>query len=400
MSEATSETPSELFAGTQYQNPRRLDIGGMGEIYLVDHRYLHRTFVAKILHATFMSYPQVIDRMRLEAQALGQLDHPNVVSAVGFGTSADGRPFLVLEHLEGRTLRAELAERGTLPLGEALCHTLGLLEGLRAAHALGVVHRDIKPDNLFLETPRNGGRVLKILDFGIARVLPGAPPAAPRPLSLPTESGAVIGTPRFLSPEAAVGGRVDTRADLYGAALVLYTMLAGRGPFDHAPDREDLLEAHASEAPAPPSHYATQALPGDLDELLLIALAKDPAARFQTAEAFGSALMHVAKSAGVTLAPPEHTSLAFRPQGPPSVGQRTSVALASLPPVPSDVPSGAPLASMGPAAAAPRPSTGGSSLRPALPKPLSRAVLALVFVLSALASAAVAAGLVALLTGP
>ena len=120
MADASTAGVSDPFEGTAYRNVRRLDEGGMGEVYLVEHRQLFRTFVAKVLQATFSSLPQVVDRMRLEAQALGQLNHPNVVSATGFGTSSDGRPFLVLEHLKGRTLREELAERGKLPLAEAV----------------------------------------------------------------------------------------------------------------------------------------------------------------------------------------------------------------------------------------------------------------------------------------
>jgi eukaryotic-like serine/threonine-protein kinase len=277
------------FAGTQYRALERIDAGGMGEVFLVEHRHLRRTFVAKALHTPLARHPQVVDRVRLEAQALGRLNHPNIVSISGFGMTTDGRPFLVMEHLQGRTLEDELAARGRLALREAIAITCQLLSGLEAAHALGIVHRDVKPDNLFLADHPPGGQVVKILDFGVARVLPSAPPTAPRPLVLPTETGAVIGTPRFLSPEAAAGERVDTRADLYGAGLVLYTMVAGRGPFDHV-EGDGLLSAYAVDTPAPPSSHTSERIPVRFDEIVLRALAKDPGARFQTAAELRGAL--------------------------------------------------------------------------------------------------------------
>jgi eukaryotic-like serine/threonine-protein kinase len=288
--QGTASPPAgEPFEGTQYRALERLDAGGMGEVFLVEHRHLKRTFVAKALHTPLSRHPQVVDRMRLEAQALGRLNHPNIVSITGFGMTNDARPFLVMEHLKGRTLGDELKARGHLPAREAVGYTVQLLAGLEAAHALGIVHRDMKPDNLFLVDDLVGGRSVKILDFGVARVLPTAPPTAPRPLVLPTETGAVVGTPRFLSPEAAAGERVDTRADLYGAGLVLYAMVAGRGPFDHI-EGDGVLAAHTTNTPDPPSSHAPEPIPEELDRIVLRALTKDPDARFQTAAEVRAAL--------------------------------------------------------------------------------------------------------------
>jgi serine/threonine-protein kinase len=265
----------------------------MGELWLVEHVEIGRKFVAKVLRPELARHRQAVDRMRLEAQALGRLSHPNIVSVMNFGTTADGRPFFVTELLEGRTLTAEVRERGLLPASEAVTWTCQLLQALSAAHEIGIVHRDIKPDNLFVAETESGARILKVLDFGIARVLPDAPVGAPLPLTIPTTTGAVIGTPRFASPEAAAGERVDTRADLYGAALVLYTMLAGRGPFDHLRGDETLLAAHTSERPAAPSVYATEPVPAELDRIVLRALEKQPDARFQTAHEFERELERV-----------------------------------------------------------------------------------------------------------
>jgi serine/threonine-protein kinase len=399
MSHALPDAEGDPFAQTQYRNVKRLDAGGMGEVFVVVHRHLNRTFVAKILRAALTQHPQVVDRMRLEAQALGRLNHPNIVSVVGFGTSTDGRPFLVMEHLRGRTLRAEFEARGALPLAEAVAFTLELLAGLSAAHALGIVHRDIKPDNLFITAAPSGVRALKILDFGIARVLPGAPVAAPRPLALPTESGAVIGTPRFLSPEAAVGAKVDARADLYCAALVLYTALAGRGPFDHVQDRARVVQAHVSETPLPPSHFAPNHVPPALDELVLRALAKDPASRPPTAQAFAAELEALSQALNLVI-PVETTSF---PLPNPTRAERG--AAPSAPELDHTRPLAAPHA---PAATPsqrvsalidPPPNPDPLTASVVQPKRPSIAVLAGVFLGAVVASAAAAAALVALIAG-
>jgi eukaryotic-like serine/threonine-protein kinase len=285
-----------LFERTPYRPLRRLHGGGMGELVLVEHRELGRVFIAKVLPRQFASDPVLVDRLRLEAQSLGALTHENIVSVVGIDRQSDGRPFFVMERLEGRTLGEELAERGAIPVLEALGHALGVLSALEAAHARGIVHRDVKPDNVFLHRERDGRRVVKLLDFGIARVIPGLGPGSPRPLQIPTETGAIVGTPRFISPEGAAGRKVDHRADLYAVGLLLYTMVAGRGPFDHLNGGKELVSAHAAERPEPPSRLAKEALPPALDAVIVKALEKNPDERFPTAVAFAQELRRVADS--------------------------------------------------------------------------------------------------------
>jgi len=266
----------------------------MGDVFLVEHGALGKVFAAKVLRADRTRSAQLLDRLRLEAHALGRLCHPHIVSVTDFGTSADGRPFLVMEYLRGSTLGEELRTRGRLPITEAVRHARALVDALGAAHAIGVVHRDIKLENLFLAQTIGAEPTLKVLDFGVARVLPDAPESAPEPLAVPTDAGMVVGTPRFTSPEGAAGDRVDERADLYAAGLVLYTLLAGRGPFDHVSGARGLLAAHRSETPRPPSAYAGTPVPAELDALVLAALAKDPRARIQTALDFGRELERIA----------------------------------------------------------------------------------------------------------
>lgn len=275
----------DLFQGTPYRLIRPLGEGGMGAVFLVEHVDLGRRFVAKVLHLRLAGNATLIDRMRVEAQSMGRLQHPNTVRINGFGTTHDGRPFLVMEWLQGHLLSDELEYRGQLPASEALELASQMLSALGAAHAIGVVHRDIKPENLFLCEGVTGRGRLKVLDFGVARVMPDAPEGAPDPLVVPTGTGVVVGTPRYVSPEGAMGRRVDARADVYAAALVLYNMLAGRGPFD-AFDGERLLAAHAFDDPEPPSRYARELVPESLDAAVLKALSKNAEDRFQTALAF------------------------------------------------------------------------------------------------------------------
>ncbi|MFZ5893269.1 MAG: serine/threonine-protein kinase [Myxococcota bacterium] len=283
------------FLGSSYRAVRFLGASGMGELHVVVHRNTGREFIGKILAPDRAAQPQSADRFRVEAQSLGRVDHPNVVKIAAVGNAADGRPFIVLEYLTGRSLAAVLAECGQVPVLEAIRYTCELLSALSAAHALGIVHRDVKPDNLFICERPDRPPYLKLLDFGVARILPSAPPRAPAPLSVPTATGAAVGTPRYMSPEAALAERdVDIRADIYAAALVLYLMLCSRGPFDHADGVGALLLAHAAQEPEPPSHFASDPVPPELDRAILRALRKDRGERFQSADEFREALERIA----------------------------------------------------------------------------------------------------------
>jgi eukaryotic-like serine/threonine-protein kinase len=295
---------SDMFDGTPYRTVRRLGSGGMSNVFIVTHRELEKEFVAKVLREELAGDEQTLDRVRIEAQSLGRLSHENVVSVSDVRHLRDGRPFIVMEHLRGRSLAAELSSRRRLPVSEATRFAGELLSALSAVHALGIVHRDIKPSNLFICDLPGGRRTLKVIDFGVARVLPGAPPSAPPPLSVPTATGAVVGTPRYLSPEGAAGEHVDHRADLYAAALVLYTMIAGRGPFDHVKASE-LLSAKEMADPQPPSHFAGDSVPPELDSLLLKALRRSPEERFQSADDFNKVLRAAERTRGGVSGEPE-----------------------------------------------------------------------------------------------
>jgi serine/threonine-protein kinase len=265
----------------------------MGEILEAEHVALRRKVIVKVVHRAYATLPGYADRFRLEAQSLATLapKTAHIVAVLDFGVTSDGVPFLVLEHLAGRTLEREIQARGVLPPFEAVQLARELLDALRCAHEVGIIHRDVKPENIFLAEPERGGRVLKLLDFGIAKVLPGASDEdAPAPLALPTEEGVTLGTPRFLSPEQARGRPADHRSDLYSVGAVVYAMLTGRDPFAHVEGVGAVLLAHAVEPPQAPSVVAAQPISERLDRVVLKALAKQPEDRFASATEFADAL--------------------------------------------------------------------------------------------------------------
>ncbi|WP_437734953.1 serine/threonine-protein kinase [Sorangium sp. So ce1335] len=296
-----SGVAGDALEGTPYRALRALGRGGMGEVVEAEHRALRKRVVVKLVRRAFERDPRFADRLRVEAQALAAVSSPHVVAVLDLGQTPAGRPYFVMERLEGWTLGEELQRRGPLPVAEAIDVGRQVLAGLAAAHRVGVVHRDVKLDNVFLCAPGaaapGGARVAKVLDFGVAKVLdgaladaaPGATPAVDGP-AYPTEAGLLVGTPRTASPEQARCQPVDARADVYAVGLLMYTLVVGHGPFAHVEDALGVLRAHVMETPAPPSRYAAQRIPAALDRAVLKALAKRPEERFQSAEAFGEEL--------------------------------------------------------------------------------------------------------------
>jgi eukaryotic-like serine/threonine-protein kinase len=315
------------FEGTPYHALARLSSGAMGEVFLVEQTQLAQRFAAKLLHANLAGDPQLLERMRLEAESLSRLAHPNIVAAFDFLQTRDGRPFVVMEYLKGRTLDDDIAIRGPMPPEEALDFAAQLLSALRAAHELGIVHRDIKPNNLFLCDAVRGPRQLKVLDFGVVRVLPNASPLAPNPSAIPTVTGILVGTPGYLSPEGATGKKVDVRADLYAAALMLYIVLTGRGPFDDlgydptTPTAPAFMEARA------PSRVASSAIDAELDAIVLKGLSKNPDERYQTAAEFKQVIdRHLAR---LRSSPPSYDAGAAGPRSADPASEAAALLLKS-----------------------------------------------------------------------
>ena len=390
---ATEAGGAGLLAGTNFRALRKLGEGSMGLVVEAENLALGTVVVIKLLHAALAIRADYVDRLRLEAQALGRIRHPNLVVVTDFAVTPAGVPFLVMERLHGCTVDEERRMRGALPLDEAIDIVRQTLAGLAAVHEAGIIHRDIKSANLFLCDPdASGRRVVKVLDLGIAKVLSSAPAGrAPQPLRFPTAEGAAVGTPRCLSPEQACGGPVDARTDIYAVGVLLYTLLAGRGPFDHLRSALELLDAHVNVVPVPPSVHAVQAIPANIEAAIMRALAKRPDDRFPSAARFADELGRVRIAAPPERPPRAAQAAPRRFDTEPLVSRGDGDGLTIwIPPVP--VLSQPPLAKSAPA--------GGDVERwPAVAAPISSperrgprlALSILIVTLSAFASATLAA---------
>lgn len=285
--------------GTSYEPVRKLGEGSMGEVWECEHIGLRKRVVVKLIRREHAWSENFLERLRLEGQALAAITpHPHIVAVLDLGVTRDGRGFLVMERLDGCTLKEALATRGRFSVAEAITLVRQLLDGLGAAHRAGILHRDIKLENLFLCDAERGDRTLKILDFGIAKVLFGA--GEQGAFQHLTREGSMLGTPRFMSPEQARAEPLDHRTDLYATGIVLYMLLVGRDPFHHHKGMIALLDAHTDERPAPPSTVAAQSIPEALDRAVLRALSKRPEDRFESAEVFSAELSRVIDSARPT----------------------------------------------------------------------------------------------------
>ncbi len=273
--------PGSLFA-ERYEIVRRLGTGGMGTVYLARHREMGRLCAIKLLHPRLLRDAEARERFAREARLVSRVTHPAVCAVYDFGT-AEGQVFLAMEYVEGRSLGALLAERGRLPLRRAAALAEEIAAGLDAAHDLGLVHRDLKPDNVIVTVGR-GREVVKLVDFGIAKG------AAADPAADLTAEGIVVGTPDYMAPEQVAGDPVDRRADLYALALVFCRMATGTLPFRAPTAREAMTRRLTEPAGSLAAMAPDLAVPRGVEEALERALSRAPDERQASAGAFASEL--------------------------------------------------------------------------------------------------------------
>jgi serine/threonine-protein kinase len=261
----------------RYQLEAEIGVGGLGSVYRAQHTKLQRAVAVKLLHESCGS--DVLQRRRFEreAKALAALEHPNIVAILDYGVS-ENRPYLVMELLEGETL-AQRLKRGPIPIKPALSIAQQLLEALSFMHGAGLVHRDVKPSNVFLQRLPNGRERVKVLDFGLAKFT--APTVTGSDPTL-TRDGTIVGTPAYMSPEQATGDMVDARGDVYAVGVIVFQMLSGRLPFEG--DAIELIRSHlVATVPALERLRPDRQIDDALDALIQRAMAKRREERFSDA---------------------------------------------------------------------------------------------------------------------
>ncbi|WP_329456815.1 protein kinase domain-containing protein [Streptomyces sp. NBC_01497] len=307
-------------AGGRYQLRNLLGQGGMASVYLAYDAALDRQVAIKTLHSELGREQSFRERFRREAQAVAKLSHPNIVSV--FDTGEDElagalMPYIVMEYVEGEplgsALQSDITQYGAMPAEKALKITADVLAALETSHEMGLVHRDIKPGNVMIN--RRG--VVKVMDFGIARAMQSG-------VTSMTQTGMVVGTPQYLSPEQALGRGVDARSDLYSVGIMLFQLLTGRLPFD-ADSPLAIAYAHVQEEPPKPSDINRSVTRG-ADALVARALRKNPNERFPSAATMREECLRVLPSAGQAAAP-------VIVQGAPQQNSGSGVGSAVFPPV-------------------------------------------------------------------
>src|SRR5262245_28886617 len=268
--------------GDRYLLRERLGQGASGTIYLAEHITLHRRVAVKILHHDLSRDDLALERFRREATTVGEIDNEHIVEVFDFGRTSDGRMFTVMEHLEGETLAAAIKQAGKLPVPQIVDVLAQIGEALMEAHAMGYIHRDLRPGNVFLARRRGKDGFVKILDFGLAKLVEKDGEAAS------TNLGMTFGDPCYMSPEQARGDPVDRRADIYALGIMAYEMLTGGPPFV-GKRVFDVLTQHLDTQPGPPSRKRSD-VPLWLDAVVLRCLAKRPEDRFVTVYRFIEAL--------------------------------------------------------------------------------------------------------------
>jgi serine/threonine-protein kinase len=278
----------------QYRLSRLIGAGGMGEVYLAEHQMMKRPVAIKLIRPSKAADPQALARFEREVRATAKLSHWNTIEIFDYGRSDDGTFYYVMEYLPGLSLSELVEKHGPLPPARAIHLLVQTCDALAEAHARGLIHRDLKPGNIFAAHRGGIHDVAKLLDFGLAK--PISTDGAPIQL---TQDGAITGSPLYMSPEQALGdSEPDARSDIYSLGAVAYYLLTGSPPFDGDKPMRVIL-AHAHEQVVPPSRLRAD-IPADLEAVVLRCLAKNPADRYPNAQALRQALYECVAAGGWT----------------------------------------------------------------------------------------------------
>jgi serine/threonine protein kinase len=313
----------QLLAG-KYRVEARLAEGGMGCVYRATHILMEKKVAVKVLHPALSADDKIVARFTREAKAASRISHPHALTVTDFGESDEGVVFLVMEYIDGSTLKEVIRSEGRLPLGRVVEIVRQVSGALQAAHEQGVVHRDLKSDNIMLIVTGEGDWA-KVLDFGIAKITDAMGATDPG-LTAPN---LIIGTPQYMSPEqCAQSSEIDQRSDIYSLGVILFEMLAGHVPFTG--DSPTAIMMKHMQEPAPPIREERRDLPAEVGRVVARALAKSPEERFQTAPELYEALALAATAdAPVPVAVPVPTSRETDRISPPTdsnrIGQHTAV---------------------------------------------------------------------------
>jgi serine/threonine protein kinase len=280
----------------KYRLDERLGGGGMGTVYRATHLLIDRPVAIKVLSQRFVGDSTAKQRFRREARAAGRMHHPNAVSVTDFGATADGYLYIVMELLEGQTLRDLLAREAPLDVARVVSIMLQTCAAVSAAHDVGLIHRDLKPANIFIEQRSNTPAVVKVLDFGVAKF--AVEEQADDDYQTLTQVGAIIGTPRYMSPEQCSGsGSVTPASDVYSLGIILYEMLSGVVPFNAETPLAIALR-HVSQPPRPLREIVPD-VPEKLEAIAHQALAKRPGDRFADANELRRAILTAGQELGL-----------------------------------------------------------------------------------------------------
>jgi serine/threonine-protein kinase len=286
MSEPRRRPAGEVVGG-KYRLVRFLASGGMGSVYEAQHTVVKRRFAVKFLRADLAVERASLARFQREAQAAGALESEHIAAALDFGIADDGSPFIVMEYLVGESLASLFERDKPMPVGRAVDLVLQACRGVETAHASGIVHRDLKPQNLFVARREDGTDLVKVLDFGVAKL------EAEEQGAGTTKTGTVLGTPAYMSPEQARGDReIDQRSDVYALGAILYELLSGEKP--HPGDSPNAVLYHIATQSPPPLEGATPDLPSELVTSIERALSREPAERQASATELSEALRRFA----------------------------------------------------------------------------------------------------------